>query len=73
MGVVQVGIFGTRKNLVFKSDSLYYEALKDAIVEGGKILFANGNPASPSHQLGKNSNLFIFRTERKDAYHQNAQ
>lgn len=60
------------KKLVFKSDSLYFDAMKDAIAEGNSLL-ARGKTANPSHRLGKNNNLFIFRTERKDAYNQNAQ
>lgn len=59
------------KKLVFKSENLYYEALKDAIAEGEKPP-RKRKIASLSHQLGKNSNLFIFRTERTDAYYQNA-
>ena len=56
------------KKLVFKSENLYYEALKDAIAEG-ENRHAKGKSASLSNQLGKNSNFFIFRTERKDAYY----
>ena len=60
------------KKLVFKSDSLYFDAMKDAIAQGEKPP-RKRKTTNPSHQLGKNSNLFIFRTERKDAYNKNAQ
>lgn len=58
MGLVQVGISVSEK-LVFKSENLYYDALKDAIAEGEKPP-RKGKSVSLSHLLGKNSNLFHF-------------
>ena len=40
------------KKLVFKSDSLYYEALKDAIVEGEKPI-RKRKPRKPQPPAGK--------------------
>ena len=46
LGLVQVGISLSPKKLVFKSDSLYFDAMKNAIAEGEKL---------PRKRKGRNS------------------